>query len=1094
MCVLCKTMFPRLRYACRVVSCVFLCALLFFVDSTRGFNLEVEFPDVRTGSPGSMFGYSVAQHIDQGEGWLLVGSPTAATQQAGIIRGGAVYRCRANNTAEDCNMIPFDERGNSNQFNGSLYLAIEDKSHQWFGATVASSGNDGHILACAPRYVYKSPKADKRAPVGTCYLARYNSFQEFTPCKSSVDLNPNSVDQHNNQGSCQAGFSIAMSNNGERLLIGAPGAFYWQGQVHNIYLDQGNSRKDTGEEPQASDDSYRGYSSAVGRFDADNEDDYVVGVPRAEFLLGKVELWTQNMTSIRNISGEQVGAYFGYAVAVEDLDGNKLHDIVVGAPFYSDYSSTKSYDTGRVYIYYQNKQGEFSTSDIVDTEVRQFRPNKRTRYDILDGHSPKSRFGSALIGLGDLNIDGFKDLAVGAPYGGRENRGAVYIYLGSERGIVTKVSQVIEGVDLKPNIGTFGWSLSGGQDLDGNRYPDLLVGAYSSNNAVYLKARPIVYVAASLKIDPKKISLDRKVCNYKGPKATHKVTCVTLFTCIKYDGIGVPRQLVFDLSWRFDVDKKTLDQKRMYQLNTNQVVEYVNNKRLTKNKAWCQNSFVYIRNDIRDKLAPINVQFEFKLKKRSLARRRRSLQPILDQYTPTLVNTTGHIQKECGEDERCIPDVWGTAYTFTDNVKLGSTSNIDIVVHLENRGEGAFETMLYIELPRGVQYNGIQDRKFTIPFSCDRYTTNDTNLVTCDMGNPLPTKAKANFTLRVTPGDIDGNMDKLMFKFVINSSNAELNSTYSDNTFYVSIPVIQSADIIIIGRLGENQTEQIVYNDTGVAIYKDSIYGPPVVHEYDVRNLGPSDIKESMIDIYWPSFDDVGRNLLHLTHTPEVIGQQNSLCETIVITPFNSSLIVWYGEFNREGEKVDVVMAKHQAEARRKRRSLDAQTGSRVSRDSTNKIVCNKNWCTIIRCRLGYMKPQDSAVVRIRSRIWTDTLVKSGLTSEPYLITSQAVAEVRKMPYSIRVSNDTYNIATYEIGSYVNAKKLAPQPKSVESWVIVVAVSAGLLLLLLLIVLLWWCGFFRRKRREQEETYAAKPLMTNGANNTKYDINSKRYE
>lgn len=31
--------------------------------------------------------------------------------------------------------------------------------------------------------------------------------------------------------------------------------------------------------------------------------------------------------------------------------------------------------------------------------------------------------------------------------------------------------QTIEGSDLKPSIATFGWSLSGGQDLDGNRYP-----------------------------------------------------------------------------------------------------------------------------------------------------------------------------------------------------------------------------------------------------------------------------------------------------------------------------------------------------------------------------------------------------------------------------------------------------------------------------------------------------------------------------------------------------------------------------------------------------------------------------------------------
>ena len=36
----------------------------------------------------------------------------------------------------------------------------------------------------------------------------------------------------------------------------------------------------------------------------------------------------------------------------------------------------------------------------------------------------------------------FSDLAVGAPYGGEDGRGAVYIYHGSMRGIITDVQQV----------------------------------------------------------------------------------------------------------------------------------------------------------------------------------------------------------------------------------------------------------------------------------------------------------------------------------------------------------------------------------------------------------------------------------------------------------------------------------------------------------------------------------------------------------------------------------------------------------------------------------------------------------------------------
>ena len=42
-----------------------------------------------------------------------------------------------------------------------------------------------------------------------------------------------------------------------------------------------------------------------------------------------------------------------------------------------------------------------------------------------------SRFGSAIANLGDLQKDGFEDFAVGAPYGGTDHAGAVFIYRGS---------------------------------------------------------------------------------------------------------------------------------------------------------------------------------------------------------------------------------------------------------------------------------------------------------------------------------------------------------------------------------------------------------------------------------------------------------------------------------------------------------------------------------------------------------------------------------------------------------------------------------------------------------------------------------------
>jgi hypothetical protein len=49
------------------------------------------------------------------------------------------------------------------------------------------------------------------------------------------------------------------------------------------------------------------------------------------------------------------------------------------------------------------------------------------------------RFGFAITNLGDLNSDGYEDIAVGAPY---EGKGAVYIYLGSAQGLIPEPSQV----------------------------------------------------------------------------------------------------------------------------------------------------------------------------------------------------------------------------------------------------------------------------------------------------------------------------------------------------------------------------------------------------------------------------------------------------------------------------------------------------------------------------------------------------------------------------------------------------------------------------------------------------------------------------
>lgn len=119
------------------------------------------------------------------------------------------------------------------------------------------------------------------------------------------------------------------------------------------------------------------------------------------------------------------------------------------------------------------------------------------------------RFGAALGAVGDLNGDGWTDVAVGAPLED-EGSGAVYIFHGGQHGLHTPHSQVSPGTqasggagaglagtgdpgvlplcplpspqrvraaDMDPGLQFLGQALDGGTDLDGDKLPDIAVGA-----------------------------------------------------------------------------------------------------------------------------------------------------------------------------------------------------------------------------------------------------------------------------------------------------------------------------------------------------------------------------------------------------------------------------------------------------------------------------------------------------------------------------------------------------------------------------------------------------------------------------------------
>ncbi|MBN3300268.1 ITAV protein, partial [Amia calva] len=1039
---------------------LYLCVLVLCSGFKSGccFNLDTENPSVYSGPSGSYFGFSVDFfNPDASQLNILIGAPKANTSLStisSVLERGAVYSCPWK-TGSSCQQIAFDDTGDRLDQDGK---PMEFKSSQWFGASVRSNGDQ--ILACAPLYQWRTMGNAEREPVGTCFLKKGGKIVEYSPCRTTKN-NPDG------QGFCQAGFSADFVKN-NRVVVGGPGSFYWQGQLisdeiseiinnynNKFYINYNNQLATKAANAQF-DDSYLGYSVTVGDFNNDGTDDYVTGVPRGAKALGYVTILNgKSMESEVNFTGEQMAAYFGHSVGATDINNDGLIDLFIGAPLFMDRGSDgKLREVGQVYVYLSKSPFSFH------------------KLQKLTGTEIYSRFGSSIAPLGDIDMDGFNDIAIAAPYGGPDHKGLVYIHNGRSTGPDPTASQVLEGkwpsTSMPPS---FGYSLHGATDIDLNGYPDLVVGVFGADKAVLYRARPVISVNATLDLNPLILNPENKSCSLPGTSKT--VSCFTVKFCLRANGKGAPSVLHFQVELLLDKLKHKGAIKRVLFIH-NSLSNYTKNMTVSTGKSpSCEELVAYLRDegDFRDKITPISIYMEYSLDYKTAADKT-GLLPILNQFTPANVSRQAHILLDCGDDNICKPNLRLSLVSDQKQIYIGDDTPLTLTVTAENSGEGAYEAELIVIMPPQADFIGVvRNSEILSRLSCAYKTENQTRVVVCDLGNPMKGGTKLVAGLRFSVHQLSEQDTSVKFDLQIQSSN-QFNNTSNYVSSITNLAVLAKVEIRGVSTPDQLFLPIANWQPKEHPVLEEDI-GPLVQHVYELRNNGPSTFSKAILDIDWPYKFHNG-SLLYITKY-EIDGPMN--CTTdMEINPLNVSMPVVPDQSNNSSGD----------ESRTDGRGLRNHVHRRDVQQSEGDLEpldCQKADCLKIKCQVGRLERGKSAILYIRSRLWAATFMKAESQNRSYIARSSAVFSVIEMPYKNLVSELPSNSTMVNTSIiWVNTTDKQPVP----GWVIALAVVAGLLLLGLLIFVMYKFGFFKRVRPPQEDGTEKEQLQPqeNGDGNT----------
>jgi hypothetical protein len=157
----------------------------------------------------------------------------------------------------------------------------------------------------------------------------------------------------------------------------------------------------------------------------------------------------------------QAGANYGTSVSsAGDVNGDGYSDVIVGAPYYDN----GNMEEGGAFVYLGSSSGLLASADWT-----------------AESDEDSAFLGWSVSSAGDVNGDGYSDVIVGAYMadGSEVNQGKAGAYMGSSSGLSPSADWIMA---VGQEDGHFGYSVSSAGDLDNDGYSDVIVGVPSYND------------------------------------------------------------------------------------------------------------------------------------------------------------------------------------------------------------------------------------------------------------------------------------------------------------------------------------------------------------------------------------------------------------------------------------------------------------------------------------------------------------------------------------------------------------------------------------------------------------------------------------